>query len=808
MRWSFLRLLMAILMHVTSGMRVEDVGRWDWQRKGVPGPTKAGTPRCGENLQMVIDGNGAVAALHPRDGERVWRRAGDVPADDLWMLEEELVVASYREGRVLRAWDAKRGGLIWERSFPEIEGAKKLVQVGEHIVVDEHGEKERRIHMRDGQATTRDTVSNGERQDDESVGDDAVSVETEVMDEKLWMHVNDSSGTRKAWMNGGLSHGKVIRADACACADGDRVLLSMQDHALLLVELPKGKTMAVVKWTREDALASIKRVLFAELPDSESLMEGGASVGVVTPTAMGWKQTIRMQLLKAKMQLSLQKPHELEELKRMEQSTSDKNKLSRDHNGFRKILLVLTEPGKVFALHNGDGRILWSTFLPGTWNHMFHWTTPHLTGSPPEFLLFGAGDAGEGVAAALDTYSGKVVLTRSLKFIVEQVLMLPSNHEAYRYTFMLVDEQKKAHLFPETGEAVAALRNLEQDVHFYVVDLEENILQGYGVQQTETAREFESLELWRHVVPKNEKILSVASRKPEDKVYTQVKVLGDRRILYKYVNPNTLFLATGDAHPGENAGLTCSVIDAVSGVVVHHEHLHNAVGPVSSVMSENWIVFSYVDAPSRKDVLSVLELYERPRHEQLSTGEMLKRKILGGDMLHSNYSSFNLPKVRVMGKSFFSPVGVKKLGATLSRRGIASKDLLLHTHSDQILAMPKKLLDPRRPEGKPSAEEREEMLMQYSAVLPFVTQKFVTHSHVVSDLEDVVVSPTFLESTSLFFAHGTDLFFGRLTPSNTFDRLGENFSHVFLIFTVLGLIGATAFLGTVLKGQDLAAKWA
>jgi hypothetical protein len=43
---------------------------------------------------------------------------------------------------------------------------------------------------------------------------------------------------------------------------------------------------------------------------------------------------------------------------------SDKNMPYRDTKGFRKQVVVLTAPGKLLALHNGDGRVLWSTYLP------------------------------------------------------------------------------------------------------------------------------------------------------------------------------------------------------------------------------------------------------------------------------------------------------------------------------------------------------------------------------------------------------------------------------------------------------------
>ena len=37
--------------------------------------------------------------------------------------------------------------------------------------------------------------------------------------------------------------------------------------------------------------------------------------------------------------------------------------MTRDHNGFRKLLIVLTKEGKLLALHSGDGYIVWSQLL-------------------------------------------------------------------------------------------------------------------------------------------------------------------------------------------------------------------------------------------------------------------------------------------------------------------------------------------------------------------------------------------------------------------------------------------------------------
>jgi hypothetical protein len=43
---------------------------------------------------------------------------------------------------------------------------------------------------------------------------------------------------------------------------------------------------------------------------------------------------------------------------------SDKNQPYRDTNGFRKIIIGISSSGKVVALHNGDGRVLWTIYLP------------------------------------------------------------------------------------------------------------------------------------------------------------------------------------------------------------------------------------------------------------------------------------------------------------------------------------------------------------------------------------------------------------------------------------------------------------
>ena len=48
-------------------------------------------------------------------------------------------------------------------------------------------------------------------------------------------------------------------------------------------------------------------------------------------------------------------------------------------------------------------------------------------------------------------------------------------------------------------------------------------------------------------------------------------------------------------------------------------------------------------------------------------------------------------------------------------------------------------------------------------------------------LRGVVLAPSSMESTSLLFAHGLDLFYTRLSPSRTFDLLPDDFPFALLV---------------------------
>lgn len=107
-------------------------------------------------------------------------------------------------------------------------------------------------------------------------------------------------------------------------------------------------------------------------------------------------------------------------------------------------------------------------------------------------------------------------------------------------------------------------------------------------------------------------------------VHSQGRVLNDRSVLYKYINPNLVAIATQgpDSIHKCKLGLFlvsmeiecwCSypvdilnihLIDVVSGAIVTSLTHRRAKGPIHMVHSENWLVYSYYNDKVRRTEIS------------------------------------------------------------------------------------------------------------------------------------------------------------------------------------------------------------
>jgi hypothetical protein len=77
----------------------------------------------------------------------------------------------------------------------------------------------------------------------------------------------------------------------------------------------------------------------------------------------------------------------------------------------------------------------------------------------------------------------------------------------------------------------------------------------------------------------------------------------------------------------------------------------------------------------------------------------------------------------------------------------------------------------------------------------------------VECLRGIVTAPARLESNSLIFGYGIDLFYLRTAPSKTYDLLTEDFSYALLVLTVLILVGAIIVSAAFAQRNALRNNW-
>jgi hypothetical protein len=133
------------------------------------------------------------------------------------------------------------------------------------------------------------------------------------------------------------------------------------------------------------------------------------------------------------------------------------------------------------------------------------------------------------------------------------------------------------------------------------------------------------------------------------------------------------------------------------------------------------------------------------------------------------------------------------MSVTQTRQGITSRQLLaVLADSASIIGIPRGVIDPRRPVNRdPSKNEQMEGLVRYAPVIEFDPKWQLNHAREVLGIKEVITSPAVLESTSLIFAYGLDVFGTRLSPSFNFDMLGKDFNKFQMLATVAALAVVT-----------------
>lgn len=149
------------------------------------------------------------------------------------------------------------------------------------------------------------------------------------------------------------------------------------------------------------------------------------------------------------------------------------------------------------------------------------------------------------------------------------------------------------------------------------------------------------------------------------------------------------------------------------------------------------------------------------------------------------------------------------MAVTQTRQGITSRQLLITLpESNSIVGIPRHVIDPRRPVGRdPTAAEVSEGLTKYSPVIQFDPKWYLNHKMELFGVKKITTSPALLESTSLVFAYGLDIFGTRVAPSFAFDMLGKGFNKLQMLATVAALGVGVLFVAPLVRRKQINSLW-
>ena len=542
-------------------------------------------------------------------------------------------------------------------------------------------------------------------------------------------------------------------------------------------------------WVRPEGLAGVVAAAFVEIPKKVDLAEELASESdrsVLAAYVHRIKRHARdLQDFPAWAQAL--PPRILGSFLGDRAGTQDQG-LRHDSFGFQKLVIVATEHGRLAALEAGtQGRIVWNiqavSLKAGE-----KWKVLSIEAEQTTALLRGQG--GEFLRVQSDT--GTIVQYQHGGLIKSLKTSIP-----------VLDASGEKLLVPVNidGSLGDIAKATFQSGTIIVTEAEDNVIRGWALWKSP-----KPTLVWQFTPATGETIKTVTARPPYDPVASIGKALGDRNVLYKYLNPNIILIT---AVGTEASTATFYILDAASGSVIHSV-THTGVEmdlPIASTVSENWFAYSlFSEINYLSQDLSGID-QQKLKSNQLVVSELYEsaypndRGLLG---TASNYSSISpaladenglYATPHVLSQTFLIPGPISSISVTSTLQGITTRSLLcVLPDTNALISISRAFLDPRRPVGRDATSaEMEEGLFKYSPILDFEPKWTLSHKRELVSISKVLSSPSLLESTSLIFAFGdVDLFFTRVSPIGAFDLLGKGFSKMQLVLTVLALaVGTT-----------------
>ena len=587
-----------------------------------------------------------------------------------------------------------------------------------------------------------------------------------------------SHGQLGRWPRKGFRSVSVNRA-ATSHANAE-VVSGKSGFAVRVAEYVEGHLSLVrngeTQWARPELLAYAQTARFVDAVPQDSLMEeldAEASVNPLTAYVHRVSRHVRdLQGLPSHLQSSV---------KRLLPGSEDvTSSIKQTLTGDKRVVLGTTQKFLVAVDATAPGVVLWQIDLSPTISADANFN--HMTSEAGRTTAY----LSDGSLVAVNTTSG------------DFIEYLPGTIHAARTVeiaaqpapaIVKIDTDGKPHIASDFAPSTATEGNM-------IVTLSEtgNAF-GWTIGQS-------TQRVWTLRPTKGAKFVSAVSRASHEPVASIGKVLGDRAVLYKYISPNLAVLIAQSS-----TAIIVYLVDAVTGAVLHTSPHEGVVegSSVPAVLSENWFAYAFTSrdpetsAPSTQLIIS--ELYESSASND--RGALLAR---------SNYSEFSADagyKPYVISQAYTVPERISNMAVTQTTQGITSRQVLVTLpESNSIAAVFREILNARRPtEREPTKDEMEEGLFRYTPSLDLNPGAYVSHARDVLGIKQILTTPSLLESTSIMFAFGHDIFGTEVVPSGAFDVLGKGFNRIALMATIVALFIGVMAIRPFVRTRTVEGRW-
>ncbi|XP_063827135.1 ER membrane protein complex subunit 1 [Ostrinia nubilalis] len=603
-----------------------------------------------------------------------------------------------------------------------------------------------------------------------------------------------------------------------------RLLITAADDSVHLMQ-QGGRIL----WSREEALANVVAVEFVDLPVSD--------LDAAIESEFDQKEAAKMYssvwaAFSRRLQTQFQQLQTLiQSLKGAETNTQDTSTaLVRDYFNLHKIIVLVTDAGKIFGMDNLSGEILWQRFEPSLdAENVVVFTRRSARHPPLDAYLTIVGkheETGNGLIISLNPIRGTLVGEQVLHLDTQllQCALLHRTDPEKLHALLLLDKDENVQWYgivagngliislnPIRGtlvgervlhldtqllqcallhrtdpEKLHALLLLDKDenvqvfpasagplvenMYLYVADKHTADVQGYALRYD--GRAVVAQKTWALKLGGGSPHRIVAARAGGGRAGSAGRVLGDRSVLYKHANPNMVLFVTEGPDPIHKDVVVATCVDAASGAVLASAAARRARALPLAVQQDNFAAFVYHSDKHRRTEIGTLELYEG------------KSRWLEAGTAFSSFRGARAPSV--YRAAYVLPAAPRAFAVTTTERSLTDKHVLLALSTGAILELPWAYLEPRRPLA-PTPEQREEGLIPYAPELPLPADAVLNYNRTLHRINAIYTAPSGLESTSLVLATGLDLFYTRVAPNKTFDLLKDDFDY-YLITVVLGAL--------------------